>query len=109
MFRFHGILDGLQVNRDRMMKNLRLDKGLLASQRILLLLVRQGADRERAHGWGQEATRLCREQGIEFQKVLEDHKEIAKRLTPERLREAFDLRSYLTGTDRIFQRVFQEG
>lgn len=109
LFRFHGILDGLQVNRDRMMKNLQLDKGLLASQRILLLLVRQGADRESAHGWVQEATRLCREQDVEFQKVLEDHKEIAKRLTPERIREAFDLKSYLKGTDRIFHRVFQEG
>jgi adenylosuccinate lyase len=104
--RFRGILDGLVVKKERMAENLRLGGGGLASQRILLLLVRAGVERDLGHGWVQAASQRAREQGLGFRQALETEPEIANRLTVEQIEAAFDLRSYLAGADRIYQRVF---
>ena len=108
LHRFHRILDGLQVNRERMAANLEQGGGLFASQRILLLLARSGVERDIAHGWVQEAARRVRDEGIVFQEAVGAHPEIAARLNDEKIRGVFDLRSYLAGADRIYQRVFEE-
>ena len=106
--RFRTILEGLEVHEERMKENLWKSKGLLASQRILLLLVRKGIDRDEAHGWVQAASRRTFEEGRDFRGILEEDREISGKLDPAEIATAFDLKSYITQTDRIFERVFRE-
>ena len=106
--RFRTILEGLEVHEERMKENLWKTRGLLASQRILLLLVRKGIDRDEAHGWVQAASRRTFEEGRDFRGILEEDREISGKLDPAEIATAFDLKSYITHTDRIFERVFRE-
>ncbi len=106
--RFRTILEGLEVHEERMKENLLKTRGLLASQRILLLLVRKGIDRDEAHGWVQAASRRTFEEDRDFRGILEEDREISGKLDPAEIATAFDLKSYITHTDRIFERVFRE-
>jgi adenylosuccinate lyase len=106
--RFRGILDGLVIKKDRMEENLKMSGGRLASQRLLLLLVRAGVERDQAHGWVQGASQRAHEKGIDFRQALEAEPEVMKRLGADQIDAAFDLRSYLAGAERVYQRVFEE-
>ncbi|MBI4161696.1 MAG: adenylosuccinate lyase [Acidobacteria bacterium] len=106
--RFREILEGLTVNRDRMAENLRLSGGRIASQCLLLRLVRAGVDRERGHEWVQAAAQRSREGGIDFREAVEGDAELGKHLTREEIRAAFDWSAYLGETERIYRRVFRE-
>jgi adenylosuccinate lyase len=46
---FTGVMAGLEVDRERMLANLKLTGGLVFSQRILLALIEKGLDRQEAY------------------------------------------------------------
>ena len=56
----HGIIDGLEVNRDAMRRNLDAGLGLHAASRLLTALVNAGARRDQAYALVQEATAAAR-------------------------------------------------
>ncbi|MFM8730398.1 MAG: adenylosuccinate lyase, partial [Candidatus Limnocylindrus sp.] len=56
----HGIIDGLEVNRDAMRRNLDAGLGLHAASRLLTALVNAGAPRDQAYALVQGATATAR-------------------------------------------------
>ena len=75
------LVDGLVVNRDRMLENLLTGSyGLVFSQPVLLALVEAGLTRDEAYRIVQRDARRAYEQRRQFRDVLEDDPEVGEAL-----------------------------
>lgn len=102
-----SIIDRLRVYPDRMKKNLNLTRGLVFSGQVLLALTENGVSRETAYEWVQRnAMSVWKDESLDFKSEILQDPDIRKRLTPQEVKEAFDLRRPLRNVNRIFQRVF---
>jgi len=108
LHRLAGILDGMVVHPEAMLRNLEATGGLVYSQEVLLALARAGATREEAYAWVQEAAMRARDGQGSFRGNLESLDGVRKHLPSAALRGCFDLDRQLRHVDRIFRRVFGE-
>jgi adenylosuccinate lyase len=102
----HWLIAGLQVNAERMRKNLELTLGLVFSGQLLLDLAAAGMLREEAYRIVQaHAMKAWAEDG-NFRAAVESDPEITKRLDPPALAKSFSVSRQLANVDQIFDRVF---
>ena len=90
------VLSGLVINRERIAENLREAGDVIMAESVIMELVREGMGRQEAH----EATRKAAMEyysGIPYPEALMAQKEIADRLTIERVRDVLKPENY-TGT-----------
>ena len=99
------ILDGLQVDEERMLENLNSGGGIVYSGRILLALVEAGMGRDEAYAVVQGAA--MRAWGGEggFRELLEADGEVQERLGEDLLDGLFDPSYALRNLDVVFDRV----
>jgi adenylosuccinate lyase len=65
-----GLVDGMTVDRNRMLENLELTHGALFSQRVLLALIEAGSERDDAYRVVQELAQHAWDQGIPMRELL---------------------------------------
>jgi len=106
MARFTGVMSKLLIYPDRMKKNLGLTGGLIFSQRLLLLLIEKGLDRDQAYRIVQGRAMEAWEKGRNFQELIMGDEEVTSCLTPQELVEAFTTDYFLRHVDLIFERLF---
>ncbi|PZR60548.1 MAG: adenylosuccinate lyase [Chloroflexi bacterium] len=102
---FGDLLDGLEVDRDRMATNLELLHGLVYSEAVLLALVAKGADRQQAYRLVQEAARRASEGSRSFGDELRADGGVAEWLSGEEIAGAMDLRHHLSGIAATYRAV----
>jgi len=108
-----GLIDGLVVNVERMRKNLDHTGGLYFSEGVMLALVRTGLPRQTAYEMVQKhALAAAAELGTgappSFRPRLGADPEIAGRLAPGDLDQAFDLRHHLRWSGTIIDRALRD-
>ena len=103
-----GLIDGLVVYPENMMKNLNQMKGLVYSQQIMLKLIDKGITREEAYSFVQRNAMKVWEEGADFREELLSDSELMKLISKDEINEAFNLDYYLKNIDNIFKRVFGE-
>jgi adenylosuccinate lyase len=102
--RLAKILDGLQVNSERMMKNLESSHGLVFSQKVLLRLIDAGLGRLEAYDLVQRsAMRTWKGEGSLRQTLAADP-EVMRRLSAKELDDCFSLEPYAAATREILKR-----
>jgi adenylosuccinate lyase len=102
--RTRWLVEGLEVDAARMLRNLDASHGLVFSGRVLLRLVEAGMSREAAYAVVQRNALLAWDEERSLRELLEaDHD--ASALTPSALDEIFDLESFLAHVDEIFDRT----
>ncbi len=106
--RLTSMLSGLEVYPENMMKNLKITKGLIFSEKVLLELVKKGLTREEAYLIVQRNAMKARKDNADFIEVLKNDKEVSKFLTQEEIERCFELEHHLSNVDKIFYRVFKE-
>ena len=104
--RLSGIVSGLVVHPDRMMKNLELMKGLIFSQQVLTQLAEKGLERQRAYEMVQRNALKVWDEGVDFKDLLSRDEEIRRYLSQAEIESLFDLNRHLKHVDAIFDRVF---
>lgn len=104
--RLYTIIDGLKVNKKKMLENINLTHGLVFSQRLMLRLINAGMEREEAHTMIQGKVMTTHKKGIDFRESIIQDGEIRKFLTLEEIEALFDLDIYIKHVDLIFERVF---
>ena len=104
--RLKGIIDGLVVHPENMMKNLNLTKGLIFSQQVMLSLAKKGLERQKAYDMVQRNALKVWNEGIDFKTALLQDKDIMSYLDPDEIERIFDLKYHLRYVDHIFERVF---
>ena len=95
----------LQVFPKRMEENLRMTHGLIHSQQVLLLLTEKGVSREDAYLWVQRNAMQCWETGRPLQELMGGDADIAKKVKPDELAAAFDIRTHFRDVNRTFKKL----
>lgn len=105
--RLNYILENFQVYPQNMIENLKQSEQIIASQRILLELVRKGASREEAYQLVQsKALKARSEMNKEvFLKLLLKDKKILHYLSEKEINRCFDIRYFVRRVPQIFQRL----
>ena len=98
------ILDGLQVDEERMLENLNSGGGIVYSGRVLLALVEAGMGRDEAYAVVQGAAMRAWEGEGGFRELLETDGEVRRRLG-EDLDGLFDPSYALRNLEVVFDRV----
>ena len=91
------ILDGLEVDADRMRANLDLLGGMVYSEALLLAMVARGADRQVAYRLVQGAAKRAWSGERSFRDALHDDPAVAEWLRPGDIDRAMDLDHHLAG------------
>jgi adenylosuccinate lyase len=102
--RARWLIEGLDVDADRMLRNLEASHGLVFSGRVLLRLVESGMSREDAYAVVQRNALRAWDDERPLRGLLEADPD-ASVLTPSALDEIFDLDSFLVHIDEIFDRT----
>lgn len=99
------LVKNLKVFPKRMMANLKMTRGLVHSQQVLLLLIDKGFSREQAYRMVQRNAMKSWETGKEFRSLIEADAEIMKKLSPKDLDHVFDLKVHFKDVNRTFKAV----
>ncbi len=92
-----NILDGLEVDPDRMRANLALTGGMVYSEAVLMAMVAKGADRQAAYRLVQGAAKRASEGDGTFREALLADPAVAEWLSPADIEGAMDLEHHLEG------------
>jgi adenylosuccinate lyase len=103
--KLHGVLSGLVVRPDRMLRNLEASSQTFFSQALMLELVRAGMDKDGAYKLVQELAFACQADGAALPEVCRQHPEISRCLDRRALNRAFDLKRLLRNVDAVYRRV----
>jgi adenylosuccinate lyase len=101
-----NVIDTLLVYPERMKANLESTGGLVFSGQLLLDLVEHGVSREDAYRMVQSHAMRAWKEGMNFRELVLKDKNITRRVPPQQIEQAFDLKRQLRNIDKIFARVF---
>jgi adenylosuccinate lyase len=91
------ILDGLEVDDERMRSNLEQLGGMVYSEALLLAMVAKGADRQAAYRLVQGAAKRAWSADTGFREALHDDPAVAEWLSADEIDRAMDLDHHLAG------------
>ncbi|MGH2402429.1 MAG: adenylosuccinate lyase [Candidatus Limnocylindria bacterium] len=91
------ILDGLEVDADRMLRNLDELGGMVYSEALLLAMVSKGADRQAAYRLVQGAAKRAWSGDVSFADALRNDPAVAEWLAVDEIDRAMDLGHHLAG------------
>ena len=97
------LLEGLEVDVDRMRANLDSTGGLVYSEALLLAMIAKGADRQAAYRCVQAAARTASAGGTSFRDALAADAGVAEWLTIDEINGAMDLEHHLAGIDTTYR------
>ena len=103
---FLEILKGLVVNKDRMIKNMELSKGLYFSSKVLVALTEKGMSRDEAYDLVQEAAMESWGSDVSFREALLRKEKVKELLSEEEIDKIFNPWEFLRHRDYIFEKVF---
>jgi adenylosuccinate lyase len=101
------LIDTMFVYPKRMLANLESTRGLVFSGQLLLDLVEHGVSREDAYRLVQGHAMRAWKEGLDFDQLVLDDKNITSRVPAKQIEHAFDLKRQLRNIDKIFARVFR--
>ncbi|MFA5008559.1 MAG: adenylosuccinate lyase, partial [Candidatus Omnitrophota bacterium] len=99
------VVRGLRVNRQNMLDNIELNRGLIYSQKILLKLMEKGLARMSAYDIVQRISLDVINNNSNFREEVSKDKEINKYLTKKETEEIFNPYTYLNNIDKIYKRA----
>ncbi len=100
-----GIIDGMLVFPDRMMRNLELTRGLVFSPRVMLALVEAGVDRKVAYDTVQRCAMESWDNEKDFRELIKSDSTVLEKLSVDQIEPLFDYGFYLHHTDHSFARL----
>jgi len=104
--RMTSVIENLTVYPENMLKNLEKLKGLPFSQQVLLELVKNGINREKAYSIVQRCAMKVWESDTGFEDALKKDEELKSQLTDEDIEGFFAVDYNTKHVDLIFERVF---
>lgn len=100
------VIDGMQVNKEQMLENIKKSYNIFFSQQILLKLVESGMLREEAYRVVQRVAMDSFQNKIMFDENVRKDSEITSRISENDLADIFSLDKYSKQVDYIYKRVY---
>ena len=104
--RMKNILKNMNVYPKRMINNLKLTKGLIFSQQVMLELTKNGFSREQAYKITQKHAKYSWTKNISLLESLSKDNNLTKKINLQKLRKIFDLNYHTKKINYIFKRTF---
>jgi adenylosuccinate lyase len=98
-----GILGGLKINPERMLRNAEITGGMIYSQRLMLCLLEAGWERRRAYELVQRLAQEAYAGGRSLREQASMDGEVTEALGDKALDAVFDPAYYTKHTDRILR------
>ena len=98
-----GVLDGLEVDGDRMRANLESGGGLIFSEALLLAMIAKGADRQAAYRLVQGAAMRAVASDVTFREALGSDAGVGEWLSTDEIDRAMDLDHHLARIDVTYR------
>ncbi len=105
LHRFSGVIEKLMVYPENMLENMEKTHGLVFSQRLLLMLIDKGMNREDAYDTVQPLAMKAWEEKRNFRSLVESDQTISSTLSAKEIDGAFDLAHHTRRVDDIFKRA----
>ena len=102
------LIDNLVVNKENMLKNIDLTKGVIFSQKVLLSLVDKGMLREEAYKIVQKLAHESIQTQTGFKELLKNDQTVLRLLPPDEIEAIFDINYYYKYINYIFDRYNAE-
>ena len=102
LFILTGVIKDLAVHEDRMLTNMELTRGLIFSQKTMLLLVEKGLSREKAYKIVQENSAKTWDEGKDFRESIAADKRVSDLISEQEKEELFDYNNYTKYVDDIY-------
>ena len=103
--KFIEVIEGLKVYPENMLENLVRTKGLIFSQRLLLMLMDKGLKRSTAYDLVQVLAMKSWKEKLNFKDLVSRDKGIANYLNAKEIESCFELDYYLRNVDKIFKKI----
>lgn len=103
--KINWLVENLVVYPEKMKENLEKARGLIFSQRVLLLLMEKGASRTESYDLVQAAASCVWESDLNFKDVLMNDVQIKRHLSAREIESCFEQEYYLRYVDKIFKRI----
>ena len=100
-----GVIVDLRVYKDRMLSNMELTRGLLFSQKTMLLLVEKGMAREDAYKIVQENSMNTWDKDQDFRNLIKTDQRVTRLVSEEELNELFKNENYTKYVDNIYEKA----
>ena len=100
-----GVIENLVVHEERMLQNMELTKGLLFSQRTMLLLVEKGLHREEAYKIVQENSMRTWDEDIDFRDLVKNDTRVNSLINEQEMKDLFSYDNYTKYVDKIFEKA----
>ncbi|MEW6456617.1 MAG: adenylosuccinate lyase [Acidobacteriota bacterium] len=104
----NDVISNLIVYPERMKENIQITKGVIFSQRLLLLLGEKGLSREKAYKIVQEKSMKAWNEKISLKELIKTDEEIMDLIGEKELEDAFDMNYFFRNIDYIFNRVLSD-
>lgn len=100
-----SIWRGLEVHRDRMLKNIEASQGLVMAEPVMMKLTEKGVGRQDAHEMVREASMLAVEKDIHLREALAMMGEVKKYLSDDEIVAVMDAANYIGGSKEITDKM----
>ena len=100
-----GVIENLVVHEERMLQNMELTRGLLFSQRTMLLLVEKGLHREEAYKIVQENSMRTWDEDIDFRDLVKNDTRVNSLINEQEMKDLFSYDNYTKYVDKIFEKA----
>ena len=97
--------ENLVVHEERMLQNMELTKGLLFSQRTMLLLVEKGLHREEAYKIVQENSMRTWDEDKDFRDLVKNDTRVNSLINEQEMKDLFSYDNYTKYDDKIFEKA----
>ena len=89
------VLKGLEVDEERMRKNMELTQGRMMSEAVMLALAKKGLGRQKAHELTRDLAIKSHSEQRAFKEVLMENSAVQELLSTKEIEEVLDPRNYL--------------
>jgi len=89
------ILEGLEIDREKMRRNVSLTQGRVMSESIMMQLVKKGMGRQEAHELIRNISLKSESENQPFLEALLENQKVTSRMTKEEVEEALQPHNYL--------------
>ncbi len=103
------IIDGLEVDADRMRDNLEQLGGMVYSEALLLAMIAKGADRQAAYRLVQGAAKRAWSGEVSFGAALRADPAVGEWLSSEEIERAMSLEHHLAGIEVTYRALVLDG
>jgi adenylosuccinate lyase len=102
------VLNGLQVDEERMKKNMDITQGRIMSEAVMLALAKKGIGRQKAHEFVREMAIKSHNEERPFKDVLAENSTVTKLLSSEEIENVMNPQNYLGTAHKQVELVIQK-